>query len=462
VSALPRRPKRISNIVILKEGPRRIILDPLTTKWVFCDQEAYRLFRNCDGHRSVRDLVGGRTSVSARRVLKQLVSAGFVYQKKPPVRKARDWPDGFAEVMFASMHVSADCNMRCRYCYAEAGDRRNQMMPFDVVTKTIDRLMALPCRRLTIHWGGGEPLLAFETVLRGVAYARRMFEKVGKDIKFLLQTNGTLLTRQKARILNEMGVEIGISIDGPPGLDCARVYPDGGTTSADTLQGIKNALQEKCQFGVIVTLTSISADHVEEVLDYLLNLGISEIKINPCQRLGRAAKNPKWCVSPTEFLKAKIKAFEHLAERNPKLLLGNSRKLLENLSFPVKSSLCHSTPSCGAGLRMLGFDTNGDVYPCDQFVGTSPELLVGNIFMESLSDMLRSPVIMNLRRRTVYELKKCSNCIWRHFCGAGCAVAAFWYYRTLLKEDPYCEFRKRFYRYLLHKAVERPAVLKEL
>ncbi len=74
------------------------------------------------------------------------------------------------------LHVSHDCNLRCRYCFAGQGiyGGKPQTMPFEVAKAAIDFLVAQsgPRRHLELDFFGGEPLLNLGVVKQTVAYAR--------------------------------------------------------------------------------------------------------------------------------------------------------------------------------------------------------------------------------------------------------------------------------------------------
>lgn len=61
------------------------------------------------------------------------------------------------------LHVSHDCNLRCRYCFAGQGiyGGKPQTMPFEVAKAAIDFLVKQsgPRRHLELDFFGGEPLL---------------------------------------------------------------------------------------------------------------------------------------------------------------------------------------------------------------------------------------------------------------------------------------------------------------
>src|SRR5690606_28343380 len=120
------------------------------------------------------------------------------------------------------LHYSADkkpvvvwtstrrCNLHCAHCYTDSQDRD---YPGELTTTEalamVDDLADFGVPVLLIS--GGEPLRRPDLEeVAGHAVARGM--------RVVLSTNGTLLTRERARRLQDLGVSyVGISIDGRPG-----------------------------------------------------------------------------------------------------------------------------------------------------------------------------------------------------------------------------------------------------
>jgi radical SAM protein with 4Fe4S-binding SPASM domain len=106
------------------------------------------------------------------------------------------------------VEVTGACNLRCRMClvsYRPALGRTSGAMDLATFTRLIDELPSL--RRVTMQ-GLGEPLLApdFFPMLELLAE---------RGIEMGFNTNGTLLTRERAERLVELGVSwLHVSLDG--------------------------------------------------------------------------------------------------------------------------------------------------------------------------------------------------------------------------------------------------------
>ena len=116
------------------------------------------------------------------------------------------------------LHVSHDCNLRCKYCFASQGDfgGAKEIMNFEVGKAAIDYLIANSGNRrnLEIDFFGGEPLMNFEVVKQLVEYGRKVEKTRGKNIRFTITTNGVLLDDEKIKYINENMHNVVLSLDG--------------------------------------------------------------------------------------------------------------------------------------------------------------------------------------------------------------------------------------------------------
>ena len=119
----------------------------------------------------------------------------FDFKKRPTVVKA------------LCLHIAHDCNLACKYCFAEEGEYhgRRALMSFEVGKKALDFLIANSGsrRNLEVDFFGGEPLMNFDVVKQLVAYGREQEKLHDKKFRFTLTTNGVLLNDEIMEFLNK-------------------------------------------------------------------------------------------------------------------------------------------------------------------------------------------------------------------------------------------------------------------
>lgn len=115
-------------------------------------------------------------------------------------------------------------------------------MQKEVIKKIIDDLPGIAdqshTKDIEILWHGGEPLMMTKTWLtEAMDYA---LEKLSDyKVRFLLQTNATLVTPEWIEIFKKYHVEVGVSIDGYRTLhDENRRQKDGSSSYDAVIQSI--------------------------------------------------------------------------------------------------------------------------------------------------------------------------------------------------------------------------------
>ena len=116
------------------------------------------------------------------------------------------------------LHIAHDCNLKCRYCFAEEGEYhgRRALMSYEVGKKALDFLVANSGSRknLEVDFFGGEPLMNFDVVRELVAYARSIEKEHNKKFRFTLTTNGLLIDDDVIEFANQEMSNVVLSLDG--------------------------------------------------------------------------------------------------------------------------------------------------------------------------------------------------------------------------------------------------------
>ena len=134
-----------------------------------------------------------------------------------------------------------------------------------------------------------------------------------------------------------------------------------------------------------------------------------------------------------------------------KLLSGENSIKIENLrkytGMIFKPKINTNCIQCGSGPSnpLLAIDIDGSVYPCDYFWEKS-EFRIGDIFNDSLDDLASKNT--NFRNyRKIEDIKKCSECDWKVFCGGGCPGSA----PDLASKGEYCKYNQVMLTYVTKK-----------
>ena len=156
------------------------------------------------------------------------------------------------------LHIAHDCNLGCKYCFAEEGEYhgRRALMSFEVGKKALDFLVkeSGSRRNLEVDFFGGEPLMNWEVVKQLVEYGRSIEEANNKKFRFTLTTNGMLLNDEILEFANKEMGNLVLSIDGRREInDFMRPTRNGKGSSYDIIvPKFKKAAENRNQMNYYV------------------------------------------------------------------------------------------------------------------------------------------------------------------------------------------------------------------
>ena len=185
------------------------------------------------------------------------------------------------------LHIAHDCNLACKYCFAEEGEyhgRRTLMSP-DVGKKALDFLIANSGNRqnLEVDFFGGEPLMNWQVVKDLVAYGREQEKQHKKHFRFTLTTNGILLNEEVMEFCNREMDNVVLSIDGRKEVhDRMRPFRKGAGSYEWIVPKFQKFAESRHQdkYYVRGTFTHHNLDFAADVL-HLADLGFKQISVEP-------------------------------------------------------------------------------------------------------------------------------------------------------------------------------------
>ena len=144
------------------------------------------------------------------------------------------------------LKVHSRCNLSCSYCYVyEMADQSWREMPRRmspaitemVVERIGEHVSDHELLSVDIILHGGEPLLAGPTWITELTGLLRA--QVPATVNVAVQTNGTLLRRPMLETLRDLGIQVGVSLDGDAeATGRHRLYPSGRNSYDDVADGL--------------------------------------------------------------------------------------------------------------------------------------------------------------------------------------------------------------------------------
>ena len=322
------------------------------------------------------------------------------------------------------LHVSHDCNLRCKYCFASTGDfgtGHRMTMDFETAKRAIDFVIAKSGHRrnIEVDFFGGEPLMAMDTVKKTVEYARSIEEEHNKCFRFTITTNGVLLNDENIEYINREMSNAVLSIDGRKEVnDDLRPTVNGkGSYELIVPKFQKFAeLRDQNNYYVRGTFTRHNLDFAADVLHYA-DLGFKQMSMEPV------------VAPPEEDYAIREEDIPQILEEYDKLALEYIKRKKEGRGFnffhfmlDLNAGPCVAKrlAGCGSGTEYLAVTPWGDLYPCHQFVGNE-KFLLGNVDTGVVNTEIRD----EFKMCNVYAKDKCKDCFARFYCSGGCAANAY-------------------------------------
>ena len=304
----------------------------------------------------------------------------------------------------ADLALTYECNNACKHCYVarDAGD---------VTPLSLERWNEV----LAKLWDVGVPHVCFtggEATLS--PHLVPLIEKA-EDIGLItgLLTNGRRLgDRAYVRDLCATGLDhVQITIESHSKAVHDEMVGCPGAFD-ETVEGIKNALDEDVYLVTNTTLCRLNADGIEDTLDFLKSLGVRQFAMNSLIYTGKA---------PASGL--------GIEEADLEPILGLITDKAEDLGLRfiwyTPTHYCQLNPAlldigfkrCTAAEYNLCIEPDGRVLPCQSYYKA-----VGHILDDDWDRIWHSPLFLKIRNREGVP-EDCRDCPDFKVCGSGCPLS---------------------------------------
>ena len=340
-------------------------------------------------------------------------------------------------------NMTRQCNLKCVHCYAQAKVTPNENELSTAEGKNlIDDLSQFGAP--VMLFSGGEPLMRPD-LPELAQYA------VSKGMRAVISTNGTLITREKARIFKDIGLSyVGISLDGLKEVnDRFRGVPGA---FAQALEGIRNCREAGIKVGLRFTINKMNADQVGPIFDLLRDENIPRVCFYHLVYAGRGSQLMEEDLDQAETRRV----VDLIADRTKELFdQGLEKEVLtvDNHAdgpYVYLRLLKEGSPraaevlellqmnegnSSGRGIGCVSWD--GEVH-ADQFWR---HYSFGNVRQRPFSEIwqdLSNPLMARLKDKKKYVTGRCAQCRWLDICGGNFRVRAEAATGDLWAPDPAC------------------------
>src|SRR5699024_4786455 len=304
-----------------------------------------------------------RTSVSECEKLKEegMLFTGDIYENViDEFSKNRQ-----TVVKALCLHIAHDCNLACRYCFAEEGEYhgRRALMSYEVGKQALDFLIANSGNRtnLEVDFFGGEPLLNWDVVKRLVEYGREKEKLHNKKFRITLNTNGVLLNDEIMEFANKEMANVVLSIDGRKEVhDRMRPFRKGAGSYDLIVPKFQKFAESRHQQNYYVrgTFTHYNLDFARDVL-HLADLGFQQISVEPVV----APPSEDYAIRP-EDLPVILEQYDILAKEMIRREKEGKGFNFFHFMIDLTGGPCvyKRLSGCGSGTEYLAVTPWGDLY----------------------------------------------------------------------------------------------------
>ena len=336
------------------------------------------------------------------------------------------------------------CNLRCRHCYMSSdGQKYEGELTTEEAKRFIDDLAEF--RVPVLLFSGGEPLIRAD-FFELAEYAR------DKGVRPTLSTNGTLITREVAQRIKDLGVGyVGISLDGLADVNDMFRGVEGAYQRA--MEGIENCVAVGQRVGLRFTINHHNIMELDKIFDFIEEKGINRVCFYHLVYSGRGGQMMDEDVTAEESRRAmdtiiaRTKDFEARGLKKEILTVDNHcdgvymylKALAEGNDAGAEQikKLIGANGGNRSGIAFGEVDHLGYVHP-DQFTqhhtfGNVRERKFGDIWQD-----ITHPILAGLKDRKPLLKGRCSKCQYLSWCNGNFRTRAEARTGDFWESDPSC------------------------
>jgi len=184
--------------------------------------------------------------------------------------------------------VATDCNLKCKYCYADNGTygREKRVLQPEDATLYLRKLLVGRYENIdVVMFFGGEPTIQPQTIEAICTFFKNcVHEGIFNSLPvYTMVSNGTLIDNTLAQLLAKHKIRVTISIDGPKDInDVLRVTAEGEGTYdaiASGIAALQNAGSGPHAFEATYTSTHREKGYTKAVVTNFLKDEFSDVPV---------------------------------------------------------------------------------------------------------------------------------------------------------------------------------------
>lgn len=330
------------------------------------------------------------------------------------------------------IYTNEECNLACKHCWVTA--KLSTHVPNVPATLEMYRgfiEQAIPLGLGYVKITGGEAFLRREDVLGLIKFTHE------KKIATRIETNGTLIDDEVARVIAQTGTAISISLDGSNAEVHERMRLVPGCFN-DTIRGIELLKKHDVPIEIIMSVCKENEHDLVNVIKIVSTIRRGRLKINPVLGSGRGGKMDRRGenLSSVELYEF-VKRVETDYIRHGVPILVSSEPAFHSLDYIVKRLV--GGGKCGFK-SLLGILSTGNISFCGMGY-KAPQYLFGHVSDIDLAEVwLEHPGLREIRDKIPQQLEGiCGNCVLKNTCQGACRANAYETYGSITAPSAACQ-----------------------
>ena len=341
-----------------------------------------------------------------------------------------------------SIPITDDCNLRCTYCHASAGEEHKKESMDEVMIDSI-----LKCyfnninentENVKINFtGGGEPTYEFNKLSYAINKAKDIASQRNIKCAFTMATNGCYGQDIREYITRNFS-EVSLSFDGTSHIqNLHRPFANGHPSFEHVYATAKYFYEVKFPFALRSTISDYSLNYLEEIIDFFEhNFPGVHLGLEPLIVVGRAIRNTIIkAPDAKKFGDELIKVFDYTDKKN--IDIANSAASEYTIVRPVFCS--------GVGIPNWTVLMTGEIVCCSRD-GAPDEFTFGRLNFKDSTVFIDEFKLNNIRNMNVLSYDQCADCFAKYHCAGDCPDR-----RLSSKSD--CDSLKKVGQFILNKKI---------
>jgi len=401
---------------------------------------------------NIETLNGAQLTPEIQRLVDYLIQAEII---NAPPEPARQEPRSGPEISPTKLALfpTNQCNLKCRYCYAGAGEFAPKVMDWEIATSAIEYFLGQMHRQnwttfpLEFH-GGGEPFYAWHLLQRIVSFAEEQCARYGFKLEVYAATNGILNERQLEWVTAHF-TSLTVSFDGLPHVqDYHRPLPNNQGSFQRVDQTLHYFDEHNFPYGIRCTVSQYNQDLLEETVNFVRqNYRTKLLFLEPVNICGAHATN-------TAILQPDLYKFiENFKKLEPACAASGLRLAYSGAQFEkISPNFCY------VGTDDFAVTPDGFLTNCWEVTSQEHPLVETFIFGKMLPDgkiQIDQAKLDFLRRLSVHQLDYCRDCFARWHCAGDCVTRLGHQHYQGPRGGIRCETNRELIKHCLIQMLER-------